>query len=128
MADYIAILDAQIEPKAPVTSELMNQLRDNPLAMFEGATGAPRLQTAGIEDDAVTLAKLNITSTSASGAISSSTPATVTINRYSFDPALTLSGGAVGTIATAAGGNNPRYLISTSSGSATYAIRWDYLS
>lgn len=43
MADYIAIANSQIEPKAPVTSELMNQLRDNPEAIAEGATGAPRV-------------------------------------------------------------------------------------
>lgn len=42
MADYIPILDSQLEPKAPVTSELMFQLRDNPLAITEGAVGAPR--------------------------------------------------------------------------------------
>lgn len=43
MADYIPISDAQIEPKAPVTSELMNQLRDNPIAIAEGAVGAPTI-------------------------------------------------------------------------------------
>lgn len=43
MADYIPILDSQLEPKAPVTSELMFQLRDNPVAITEGALGAPRV-------------------------------------------------------------------------------------
>lgn len=45
MADYISITDAQVEPLAPVTSELMNQLRDNPIAIAEGATGAPRVSS-----------------------------------------------------------------------------------
>ena len=49
MADYIPILDSQLEPKAPVTSELMFQLRDNPLAMFEGAVGAPRLKFSALD-------------------------------------------------------------------------------
>lgn len=44
MADYIAILDSQIEPRAPVTSELMFQLRDNPEAIAEGSVGATRIR------------------------------------------------------------------------------------
>lgn len=48
MPDYIAITDTQIEPEAPVTSELMNQLRDNPLAIAEGADSAPRVQSEGL--------------------------------------------------------------------------------
>lgn len=43
MADYIPITNTQIEPKAPVTSELMNQLRDNPIAIAEGSDGAPKV-------------------------------------------------------------------------------------
>lgn len=43
MADYIPILNTQIEPQAPVTSELMFQLRDNPEAIAEGAVGASRI-------------------------------------------------------------------------------------
>lgn len=41
MADYVAITDAQIEPGAPGTTDLFNQLRDNPIAIAEGAPGAP---------------------------------------------------------------------------------------
>lgn len=43
MADYIAITDSQINPKAPFTSDLAYQFRDNPLAIASGATGAPRV-------------------------------------------------------------------------------------
>ena len=49
MADYISILNSQIEPKAPVTSELMFQLRDNPIATAEGAIGAPRIALGSLE-------------------------------------------------------------------------------
>jgi hypothetical protein len=42
MADYIAVTEAQSNPFAPVTSELVKQLRDNPIAIAEGAAGAPR--------------------------------------------------------------------------------------
>lgn len=48
MADYIAITDSQIEPEAPVTSELMNQLRDNPIAIAGGAVDAPRVVSEGM--------------------------------------------------------------------------------
>jgi hypothetical protein len=42
MADYVQILDTQIEPDAPLTSTLAAQWRDNPIAIAEGAAGAPR--------------------------------------------------------------------------------------
>ena len=43
MADYIGITEAQSNPFAPLTSELVKQLRDNPIAIAEGAPGAPRV-------------------------------------------------------------------------------------
>lgn len=43
MADYIAITDAEVEPEAPLTSSLAARWRDNPIAIAEGAPGAPRL-------------------------------------------------------------------------------------
>lgn len=49
MTDYNAILDSQVEPDAPLTTALATQWRDNPLAMFEGAVGAPRIQNNAID-------------------------------------------------------------------------------
>lgn len=43
MADWITIVDTQVDPDAPVTSELGYAFRDNPIAIAEGATGAPRV-------------------------------------------------------------------------------------
>jgi hypothetical protein len=43
MADYVQILDTQIEPDAPLTSTLAAQWRDNPIAIAEGAIGAPKV-------------------------------------------------------------------------------------
>lgn len=48
MPDYTPIPDPTVEPDAPITSELMFRLRDNPLGMFEGADGAPKLQDAAL--------------------------------------------------------------------------------
>lgn len=49
MADYIAILDSQIDPLAPVTSELMYQLRDNPLAIAESDFFAPGIHVSAVK-------------------------------------------------------------------------------
>lgn len=65
MADYNAILDAEIEPEKPVTTSLMTRLRDNPIAITEGAAGAPQIQTAAIANSAVTTAKIANTAVTA---------------------------------------------------------------
>lgn len=44
MTSYITITDEETDPGAPVTSELLKKERDNPIAIAEGATGAPRVQ------------------------------------------------------------------------------------
>lgn len=43
MPTYTSISAAEYEPNAPGTSTLMDRLANNPVAMFEGASGAPRL-------------------------------------------------------------------------------------
>lgn len=50
MADYVAILDTQIEPDAPLTAVLAGQWRDNPIAIAGGAPGAPRVDLPAIVD------------------------------------------------------------------------------
>lgn len=48
MTTYTAINNTEIDAESPVTEELVTRLRDNPLAIGEGATGAPRIRGAGI--------------------------------------------------------------------------------
>ena len=43
---YIAITEEQSNPFAPITSELLKQLRDNPLAIANGSVGAPYVSQA----------------------------------------------------------------------------------
>jgi hypothetical protein len=43
MASYVTITDTQVDPQAPITSDLMSALRDNPIAIAERAAGAPRV-------------------------------------------------------------------------------------
>lgn len=49
MTDYSEILDTQIAPDAPLTSALGAQFRDNPIAMAEGADGAPDIATNWVD-------------------------------------------------------------------------------
>jgi len=65
---YNAIPDGDIDPESPITTGLMTNLRDNPIAIADGDTGAPRIQagamgtnsvaTAAIQDSSVTSAKI----------------------------------------------------------------------
>ena len=52
MTTYTAIPNADIDQDSPVTQPLMTALRDNPIAITEGATGAPRIVAAAIEGGA----------------------------------------------------------------------------
>lgn len=60
MTDYNTIANGDVDADSPLNTTLLTRLRDNPLALFEGATGAPRLQTAGIADDAVVSDKIDL--------------------------------------------------------------------
>lgn len=45
MTSFIGVTESQSDPFAPLTSELVKQLRDNPIAQMEGATGSPEIHT-----------------------------------------------------------------------------------
>lgn len=51
MADYIEILDTQIEPDAPLTAALAAQFRDNPVAITEGSPDALRVKSRAINPE-----------------------------------------------------------------------------
>lgn len=46
MTTYTAIPNGDIDPESPITTGLMTLLRDNPIAITEGAAGAPRISPA----------------------------------------------------------------------------------
>lgn len=48
MADWASITNSQVDPDAPLTSELAYAWRDNVIAMTEGAVGAPRIAFAAM--------------------------------------------------------------------------------
>jgi hypothetical protein len=50
MPDFIPPIDSATDPNSPITSDFGKQALNNPLAMFEGAPGAPGLKIAALED------------------------------------------------------------------------------
>lgn len=48
MADYINVVDSSVDPDAPLTSDLMYRLRDNPIAIAEGSIGAPKVRSEAL--------------------------------------------------------------------------------
>jgi len=56
--NWTDIADGDVDPDSPVTTGLMQALRDNPEGLAAGVAGAPRVQTAGIADGAVTNPKM----------------------------------------------------------------------
>ena len=58
MTTYTDIPNGDVDSDSPITTSLITKLRDNPIAITEGSSGAPQVQTAGIANDAVTAAKL----------------------------------------------------------------------
>jgi hypothetical protein len=68
MTTYSPIANGSVDAGSPVDESLVTALRDNPIAISEGSTGAPKLQTAAYEDGSVTNAKLSqVELTSAAG-------------------------------------------------------------
>lgn len=123
MASYITITDAETDPEAPLTSELAKKWRDNPLAIAEGAVGAPRVQTAGLNDAAVTRVKLSTGTNSASySAGGSGGSGTITLDAYSFFPqttnAISFGGGSSADTPT---------LSWSLGGSGSGTVRWRYI-
>ncbi|MBA1447001.1 MAG: hypothetical protein FE835_19365 [Gammaproteobacteria bacterium] len=53
MTAYNAIPAADIDPDSPITTSLMTHIRDNPIAISEGSTGAPRIKTDAYEAGSV---------------------------------------------------------------------------
>lgn len=48
MADYIPVIDSSVDPDAPLTSDLMYRLRDNPIAIAEGSVNAPKVRSGAL--------------------------------------------------------------------------------
>ena len=60
MTAYTAIADSEIDTDSPITESLLTRFRNNPIAITEGSTGAPKIQTAAYQDASVTQQKIPI--------------------------------------------------------------------
>ena len=149
MPEYQEILDTEVEPEAPLTSSLGVRFRDNPIALANGASGAPRIQTAALNNSAVTTAKINngaVTTAkinngavtraklkmginSVSGDLSSGTSTVINLNDYSLFPSTSGSRYAMRLDSnTGANAENPKFLIGGSDADAgSYAAAWRFI-
>jgi len=64
MATWTDITNAALEPGKPIRSVDGIALRDNPIAITEGASGAPKIQNAAMDNDTVDDRLLTGTATS----------------------------------------------------------------
>ena len=58
MATYLAVTAGQKDTDSPITVGLIEKLDQNPIAIAEGASGAPKIQNAAIADGAVHAAQI----------------------------------------------------------------------
>ena len=94
MADWTNIANTALQPGAPVRSIDGVALRDNPIAIAEGAAGAPRIQRNAIQNSAVNNEKI------ANSAVTSAKLATGANERdWVLARTAGASAGAVGTYA-----------------------------
>lgn len=104
MAVWTDIANTQVEADAPVTTDLMQALRDNVPAQAEGAAGAPKNQLASMDTDSVgtdqiidanvttpkiadanvTRNKLNLTEVVLTGTIASGDYVDLAVSEYSL--------------------------------------------
>ena len=131
MADYVEILDTQIEPDAPLTAVLAGQWRDNCIAIAEGAAGAPRVQRAAIQNSAINRVKLDTATSSVSGSIDPSQSVNITMDPYSFFPRTTGSSLNVRMVAGGGGSGSDaarfRFLNIDLDNTETYSVAWRYI-
>ncbi len=142
MATWTEIDDSRLEPGAPARSVDAIALRDNPVAIAEGASGAPRIQTGGLQDNAVTANKIDSNavttpkiafgSSSLSGSVDDSSTVNITMDDFSLFPAVTSNSDLLRmetVIQSSASASSPRFaLLNSFSESNAYDVAWRYIS
>lgn len=133
MPEYQEILDTEVQPEAPLTSSLGVRFRDNPIALANGASGAPRIQTAAINNSAVTAQKINIQQRSFSGSLDNDEETTITVSDTNpLFPRLTTSeADAIAMIANESRGTGSRVRVKHTDpfvATRSYAVAWRYIA
>ena len=117
MTTYTAIAAGEIDADSPVTADLMSKLRDNPIAITEGSTGAPKVMAAAI----------NWTANTLTGNISSGANTTLSLNQYSMFPSVA-GGGATTTWGTGTSTVPKLFLANATGSTVSYSIWWNSIS
>lgn len=108
-----AVADAIIAYGKGITLQQGRALRDNPIAIAEGASGAPKVMAAA----------LNIATGSASASISSGSAMTFAIDTLSFFPVVA----GIASI-TSSGGFPAVYMANTTGSTQTASLTWSYIA
>lgn len=96
MADWTNIPDTALDPDAPLTSELAYAWRDNPIAIAEGAAGAPRItQTAIMNPTAGNFRTITSVSVATVGTVTAVTFSCITPGVVRINTDKTVTGGYV---------------------------------
>jgi hypothetical protein len=117
MTTYTAISAGEIDADSPITADLMSKLRDNPIAITEGASGAPKISAAA----------LNLTANTLTGSVSVGSPVTLSLSQYSLFPSFSGSN-LTATWANTGTSTVPKLSITSSSGTNTYTIWWNSIT
>lgn len=120
MTDYTTVTDSEIDQDSPITQPLLTALRDNPIAITEGASGAPKIQEAAMDSASVNQSALKTEVASASGSLNTSQSITITFGDYSFLP--TSLGG--GTVEVVFFGPTARLTNTSSTNPTSYSAQW----
>ena len=153
MPEYQEILDSEVEPEAPLTSSLGVRFRDNPLAVWEGAPSAPRINgqqgpavnTNGLFNSAVTQAKLASNATgrselktgtnSVSGTLLSGEVESINLTDYALFPSMHKASEGRGPIRVefsadgGSGASSPKFSIRNADAdlSVDYSVAWRFV-
>ena len=136
---YTAIPNGDVDPDSPLTTGLVTLLRDNPIAIAAGDSGAPEIVGAALATGAVDTVSIaaaavgrseiaNSTTTSA-GSLSGITD--FTLNDWALFPMIHNSGNSgdvamAGAFADGGGASSPRFSLHEITGSQTFDVdhRW----
>lgn len=120
MTAYTTIANTTIDAESPVTVSLMTALRDNCIAITEGASGAPRNVQGALSTATATI------SGSSSGSVD------IVMNSYAFFPRIDAANFTVEGLsitATGSGADSPGFrLVSAGTGSDPYSVDYRYIS
>ena len=130
MTTYTAISNSDIDAESIVDENLMTLMRDNPIAITEGAGGAPKIQTAAIAAAAIGRSEIANSTTTAAGSLVTLGTVYLALNDWALFPMIhtqTININVSGHNVDGGGASSPRLgLFNSSGGTLSYDVdhRW----